>query len=211
MTMRPKYLTFDPATEDTDGLANNVTAAAGVALTLAANDAGDSLAHKIIITPSGAISDDFTITGLDADGQPQSEVLASDAANAVTSTKYYSSVTSVLAATLGAETVDIGWVDEFASPTIPVEIFLKNGALIGCQLAITGTISVDIQDTMSDIRASYSPPPGQEDFTWLDDANFTGKSASMSAQLSVLARAIRLVANSYSAGAEVELSIITPR
>ena len=210
MTMRPKYLTFDPATEDTDGLANNVTAAAGVALTLAANDAGDSLAHKIIITPSGAIAGDFTITGLDADGQPQSETLASDTANAVTSAKYYSSVTSVLAATLGAETVDIGWVDEFASKTIPLEIYTDSGNA-SCQVGLTGTANFDIEGTMSDIRASYSPPPGQEDFIWLNDANFANKSASLSADLATNHRAIRLVANSYSAGAELELAIITPR
>lgn len=211
MTMRPAYYSFDPADADADGFANDVTAASGAPFTLAATEVSDGLAHKVSLTPSGAVTGDYTISGLDADGEPQSEVLATDAANAVTSVLFYSELTSILAPSgLGAETVDIGWVDEFASQTIPLEIYL-HGIPVNCQVTLAGTANFDIEDTMSDIRASTSPPPAQNDFTWLNDANFTNKSASLSAQLAVVARAIRLVINSYSSGAELELAIITPR
>lgn len=212
MSMRPKYLTFDPADEDTDGFANNVTATSGAAFTLAVTEVSDGLAHKVVITPSGAVTGDYTISGLDADGQEQSEVLATDAGNAVTSVYYYSEITSVLAPSgLGAETVDIGWADEFASETIPLEIYLKNGSYVNCQVDLTGTANYDIEGTMSDLHNPTSPPPAQEDFLWMNDATFANKSADLQGKLALLYRAIRFVFNSYSSGAEASLAIITPR
>ena len=211
MTMRPVYYDFAPAAEDTNGFANDVTAASGQPFTLAATVSGDDLAHKVVITPSGSVTGNYTISGLDADGQTQSETLATDTVNAVTSVNYYSSLTSVLAPSgLGAGTVDIGWADEFCSQTIPVEVFVKEGPP-NCQVTLTGTANFDIEDTLSDIRASYSPPPGQNDYTWLNDANFTAKSASLAVALAVIARAIRLVVNSYTTGATLQLAIVTPR
>lgn len=211
MTMRPKYLEFVPGAEDTDGFANDVTAASGQPLTLAATESGDDLAHKVIITPSGAVTGDYTITGLDADGQAQSEVLATNGVTAVTSEKYYLGLVSVLAPSgLGANTVDIGWVDEFVSKTIPLEIYNDIGHT-AAQVSLTGVATFDIEGTMSNIRASSSPPPGQEDFVWLNDANFTNKSASLAANLATNYRAVRLAVNSYTAGAEFSLALIIPR
>ena len=212
MTMRPVYYTFSPDDEDTDGFANNVTAASGAAFTLITDETPDGLAHKVVITPSGAVTGNYTITGKDADGVETTETLATDAANAVTSARFYASDIVVTAPSgLGAETVDIGWADEFASQTLPLEIYLRNGALVGCQVTLSGTANFDIEDTMSDIRGDPNSPPEQADLTWLNDANFTAKSASLSAQLAVLARAIRLVINSYSSGAVLTLAIVTPR
>lgn len=211
MTMRPVYYSFAPSTEDTDGFANDVTAASGAPFTLAATEAPDSLAHKVVITPSGSVTGNYTISGQDADGVDISEVLATDTTNAVTSVNFYKTLDSVLApAGLGAETVDIGWADEVATPTIPLEIFTDSGN-VSCQVTVSGTANFDIEGTMSDIRASYSPPPAQDDYTWLNDANFTNKSASLAADLATNWRAIRLALNSYSAGAELGLAIITPR
>lgn len=211
MSMRPLYLTFTPSTEDTDAIANDVTAASGDPFTLIRDTTGDGLAHKIVITPSGSVTGNYTISGLDADGQSESETLATDTTNAVTSVNYYASDIVVTAPSgLGAETVDIGWADEFVSQTIPVETLI-NGNTVNVQVTLTGTANFDIEDTMSDIRASYSPPPAQMDYTWLNDANFTNKSASLSAPLAVVARAIRLIINSYSASAVLKLAVITPR
>lgn len=98
------------AAQDTDNIANNVTAASGVAFTLITDETSDGLAHKLIITPSGSVTGNYTITGLDADGTAQSETLATNTTNAVTSVKHYATSIVVTApAGLGAETVDIGW------------------------------------------------------------------------------------------------------
>jgi hypothetical protein len=210
MTMRPHYLTLDVADEDADGFADDVTAASGAAFTLITDETPDGLAHKVVITPSGAITGNFTISGTDADGAEISEVLASDTSNAVTSLNFYVSGLVVLAPSgLGAETVDIGWADEVGSPMIPLEIYNHVGHA-AAQVSATGTIGFDIEGTMEDIRASSSPPTSQDDLTWVNDANFTAKSATLAGNLSTNWRAIRLVINSYSSGAALELSVITP-
>lgn len=210
MTMRPVYYSFSPANEDTDGFADNVTAAAGTAFTLITDKTPDGLAHKVVITPSGAVTGSYTITGLDADGVEHSEILATDGALAVTSVNTYVSELVVLAPTgLGAATVDIGWADEVVSQTIPLEIFSVQPTT--AQVTVTGTAGFDIEVTASDIRASYSPPPSQSDYTWLNDANFTAKSASLISPLVGHPRACRLAINSYSTGAVLELALITPR
>ena len=211
MTMRPVYYAFAPAAEDTDGLAEDVTATSGEPFTLITDETGDGLAHKLVITPSGSVTGNYTISGLDADGQAVSEVLATNTTSAVTTVNFYASGIVVLApAGLGAETVDIGWADEFASQTIPLEIF-TDSAHTSAQVTLSGTANFDIEGTMSDIRASYSPPPSQDDYTWLNDANFTNKTASLAANLATNWRAIRLVINSYSTAAVLNLAIITPR
>lgn len=101
---------------DTDGYADDVNASAGEAFTLAATEPGDDLAHLVVITPSGSVTGNYTITGTGPEGQAQTETLATDTTNAVTSSKHFATVTEVLApAGIGAETVDIGWTAESVS------------------------------------------------------------------------------------------------
>jgi hypothetical protein len=115
---------MDPANENTSGFANDVNASSGNPFTLTATSSGDSLAHKVVITPSASVTGDYTITGTDADGRVQTETLATDTTNAVTSVKFYLTLTSVLAPSgIGANTVDIGWADEFASKTIVLDTY----------------------------------------------------------------------------------------
>jgi hypothetical protein len=109
------------AAADTNNIASGVTASSGAAFTLITDiaGAGDGLAHKIIITPSGSVTGNYTITGKDADGKAFSETLATDTVNAVTSVDYYATDIVVTApAGLGAETVDIGWTADSLSPQI---------------------------------------------------------------------------------------------
>lgn len=210
MTMRPVYYTFTPAAENTNTIANDAAALAGAAFPLSVDQTSDGLAHKLIITPSGSVTGNYTVSGIDADGQAVTETLATSTTNPVTTANFYKDNIVVLAPSgIGANTVDIGWVDEFASQTIPMEIFNVSFASITAKLS--GTANFDIEVTNSDIRASYSPPPSQTDYTWLNDANFTNKSATLTANLATHARAIRLVVNSYSTGAVLGLEIVTPR
>lgn len=202
-------LDIDPANEDTDGFANDVNSSAGTAFTLAATSAGDNLAHKIIITPSGSVTGNYTITGTDADGRVQSEILATDTTNAVTSAKYYLTLTSVLAPSgIGAETVDIGWVDEVSSKTIVLDTYAINPCVV--QVKVTGTINYDVEDTA---QAPFTRPDSgaftiasQADLAWLNDANFTAQTASKGSELGTPGiRAARVVVNSYSSGAELQV------
>lgn len=211
MTMRPKYLTWSPAAEDTDGIANDLTGAGPWVPNVAAGP-NDSLAHQLSLTSAANLSAiTITVTGTDADDQAVSEALAGPNANTVETTGFFKTVTTISASsTLGANTLDIGWVDEAVSATIPLETFLHEGSP-AVQVTLTGTANFDIEDTLSDIRATYSPPAGQASFTWLNDANFTNKSATLSANLALIAaRAIRLALNSYTTGAVLGLAIVTP-
>lgn len=209
MTMRPKYLGFDPADEDSDGLADGLTGAGPWDTSdFVAAEISDGLAHQLSITSTSDLSAiTFTITGTDADGREISEAIVGPNNAAVESTKYFKSISAVsVSATVGSATFDIGWVDEFASRTIPLEIYAKNPPSV--QVGLTGTMGFDIEVTNSDIRDSM---PTQDSLTWVDDANFTGKSASMVANLSGIVRACRFVANSYSSGASIALAIITSK
>lgn len=211
MTMRPSYFTFSPAAESDAGIADDLTGAGPWVPNVAAGP-GDGLAHQISLASTANLSAiNITITGTDADGRAVTETRAGPNNNEVETTAFFKTVTTISAAsTLGANTMDVGWVDEAASPTIPLEIFTDSGHA-AAQLTLSGTANFDIEGTMSDIRASYSPPPSQGDFTWNDDSNFTGKSANTAANLATNWRAIRLVFNNYSSTPTVKLAIITPR
>lgn len=212
MTMRPVYYSFDPADEDDNGIADDLTGAgpwdSGDFVT---TDMPDGLAHQVSLKSAANLSGiQITVTGTDADDREVSETRAGPNANTVETSAYFKTVTAISAgATLGANTMDVGWVDEFASQTIPLEIYLHNET-VNCQVNLTGTAAFDIETTLSDIRGDPNDPPAQGDLTWVDDANFTNKSADIQAKLATVARALRLVVNSYSSGAELELGIVTP-
>lgn len=100
------------------GLLSNAT---GATWTLSANDANDDLAHKITIRNDSATDhsgNTAEIVGTGPNGQVQTETLDLPAGSAtVKSTKYFLSVTSVTpSATIGADTMDIGWADEAVTP-----------------------------------------------------------------------------------------------
>lgn len=203
--MRPHVFSFTPADDDTDGLANDVNSASGVALTLAATSAGDGMAHLIILTPSGSITGNFSLTGTDPDGNAQTETVATDTVNAVTSTKYFKTVTEVLAPSgIGAETIDIGWTDDAVSPTFIPDYKQANFSMgIGCD--IVGTISYDIQhsfDDFFDSSVAYSAK------TWLDHSSLAAKTADADGNYAAPVRAIRILLNSLSSGATIKVTLI---
>src|SRR5687768_15808804 len=99
-------ITGTSAALDADGLANNV-AYSGGGYALTANDAGDSLAHKITILGNAATNHSaktFTVTGTGANGKALTEDLAGPNGNVtVTTAGYFLTVTSVtVSATTGA-------------------------------------------------------------------------------------------------------------
>jgi len=210
MTMRPVYYSFTPSNVSLIGIAENLTGAGPWdSSDFTRTDVPDGFAHFISLDSAANLSAiNITITGTDADNQVISETLAGPNAAPTETTKHFKTVTAVSAAsTLGGNQLDVGWADTFVSKTIPLETYLHNGT-VQAQVTLTGIAGFDIEDTMSDIR--QSPQVEQADYTWLNDANFTAKSASLSAALAVVARAIRLVVNSYTNGAVLELGLITP-
>lgn len=186
--------TFTPADASLTGFASNVS---GAAFTLTANDSGDSLAHRVSIR-NDSITDhsDKTVllVGTDADGKAISESVTGPGTSAtVESTLYFMTLTGATpSATIGADTFDIGWVDEFVTKTIPLDWRAGVGAL---RITVGGTINFDLENTLSDIQFADS-------ITWfIDDAAQDDETASLTARWEVTPKAIRLKANSYSSGA----------
>jgi hypothetical protein len=207
--MRAKYFLFAPSAVDDDGIADDLTGAGPWdASDFIRTDVPDGLAHTISLTSTANLSGiDITITGTDADGAVISETLAGPNNNTVETTKYFKTVTSISAAsTLSTNTLLVGWANKVASQTIPLDTYARPPATV--QLTITGTASIDVEDTISNIRDGGE----QSSWTWLVDANFDDRTASVGGNLSVSGlRAMRMVFNSYSTDAVVELAITQAR
>ena len=200
--MRPQYFgTYTPADDDTNGFASAVGGTAGVAFVLdEATTADDDLGHKVIITPSGSITGNFTLTGTDANDRAQTETLATDTVNAVTSTKYYKTLTEVLApAGIGAETVDIGWTDDVVSPMYLVNWRQGPPFSISVGVDISGTINYDVQHRFDNVWASATV--GQGDSGWFDHSSIAAKTADADGNYAYPVTAMRVLLNSLTAGA----------
>lgn len=203
--MRPKTFDFDPANASLTGFLSNAT---GATWTLSATTSGDDLAHQVSIRNDSATDHSAKtaiLTGTDSDGRAQTETVSLPAGSAtVESTKYFLTLTTVVpSATIGADTMDIGWVDEFASKTIPLDHYSQNPASV--QVTVTGTINFDIEDTL---ESPYDTLIDQSYLDWLNDANFTGKTSSLANNLAMSGvRAIRLVVNSYTDTAELQVHL----
>ena len=220
--MRPKRLDLDPANVSLTGFLSNATGAGP--FTMTTTSSGDSLAHQVSVRNDSATDHSgktLTLTGTDADGRAQTETITAPGVSAtVESTKYFLTLTSAtVSATIGADTFDFGWVDEFCTQTIPLDWRANRAAL--AQVTVTGTINYDIEGTLDnpfarttgDFQDDSAPFTfaDQSDLDWLNDSNFTGKTASTGDDLAVAGyRAIRVVVNSYTDTAELQVYLVQP-
>ena len=192
--------TYTPANASLTGFASNVT---GAAFTLTASTSGDSLAHQVSIRNDSATDHSgktVTLVGTDHLGRALTEIVTAPGTSAtVESAGYFLTLTSATpSATIGADTFDIGWVDEFVTPAITMDWSSGVGAL---RLTITGTISVDLDSSNDDIQNSTSS------VSWLVDSTAnTAVTASQWCTFNATPRFIRVKANSYSSGATVKLA-----
>ena len=202
--------TWTPAALNATGLATAVAAASNN-YALAANDAGDSLAH--IITFAGKAVTNYagrtvTIVGTDADSLPQTDVIAAgpNGVASVSSAKYFRMVTSVImsGATSGADTFDIGWTGVSVGQTIGLEKWSAATAAIACD--VTGTCNFTIQQTPED----FFNTPQQNGF-W--GTAIAGGAIDVVGSTTMSMRCVRVLINSLNAGATLRVSIaqaITP-
>jgi len=208
--MRPLKKTYTPTAVDTDGIVDGATGATsplalnGVAAGASAND---GLAHQLGVYSSSNIATVvFTITGADADGVTLTETVTGVNNSTVETTGYFLTVTSItISATLGAATVDIGWVDEFVTPTIQLNTYAQG---VSGNVDVTGTIDYTVQATNSEIRTRVDDGP----FNWFDvvDATIDLIDITTDVQfgLGPIPSALRIKANSYSSGATAALRLV---
>lgn len=199
-------LRMDVADESLTGFASNMTGAGPWTMTTTA--CTDGLAHQVSIRNDSAnnhAGKTVLLVGTDPDGKPQTESVTGPGGSAtVESAKYFLTLTTATpSATIGADTFDFGWVDEVASPTIPLN--WKIDAASKWVLDVTGTINVDVQFAIEDVVGGRVD---QNAAFWLEPAStLTAETADSSAIVEVGAGYVcaRVQINSYSSGAELTL------
>jgi hypothetical protein len=200
--MRPISKSYTPAAASTTGYASGLTGAGPFVPTHA--NAADGLAHTTSLTSSANLSGlTITITGTDADGNAQTEAITGPSGNTVTGSKYFATITAVSAsATLGANTMDVGYTGVMVSPTIPMS-YVANYPAIGIGVFITGTINFTMQYTYHDI---YDRAPSLD--TWFALTALTTKTGNTDGQILFPVSALRLLVNSITTGATIGFDIL---
>lgn len=200
---RPKIHTIDVADADLTGFASNVT---GATFTLTATAATDGLAHQVSIRNDSATDHSgktVTLVGTNPDGAALTEVVTGPAGSAtVESAGYFLTLTSATpSATIGADTFDIGWVDEVLSNTIPLNWRSENGATLS--VVVTGTIDFSIEETFQDVLSKDVVPYTN---TWAAITALATKTANTTSTSTAGATAVRIKINSYDSGGAVTMS-----
>jgi len=203
--MRLKTFDLDPANASLTGFASNVT---GASFTLTASTSGDGLAHQVSIRNDSATDHSgktITLVGTDENGKAISDVVTGPGNGAtVESALYFLTLTSATpSATIGADTFDIGWVDEVAWPWIPLN--WRNPNVTGIiQTDVTGTIDYSVWECFQNILDGDTP-------IWRVITALSAKTADVAASSpSAGATGLRLVVNSYTDGAEIQMYLNQP-
>lgn len=196
-----------PAAEDTDAVANDITGAGPFA---PAWSSPDGFAHQLcFVTTTNESAITATIVGTDADDRPQTEAHTLPNNTTNETAKYFKTVTSItLSATLGADTMDVGFVDECVSESIKLNWKSAIGAKFF--LKVTGTLNVDVQFTIAD-PVHFAD---QNANLWVEPySTLVAETADSSAVVAADPgyAYYRIQFNSYSAGAIAELYASQPQ
>jgi hypothetical protein len=211
--MRPKEFDFDPVDVDADGICESQTpAGAGNldidgALTSGGAATLDYARQLCIVSDGNDSGVTFTITGTDADGKAQTEDVTGPNATTVESTKYFKTVSQVAISGAGTGAITVGTVDELSSQTIPLDYRSDIAAMVNVD--ITGTVNFTVQETFDNLQQPVTVKP-QQAAQWLDVTALASKTADTRSQVSIGATGIRLLFNSYSSGAEIQMNLIQP-
>ena len=192
--MRIKEYDIDLDNADIDNIAASQSPA-GTALNLngAVGTGNLDYARALSVTSGG---DDtgitFDVVGVDANG------------DVALGTKYFKSVTSITPSDSVATTVTVGTGNVtriMATQTIPLEPYDEIATV--ASVDVTGTISYTIQETFDNVLELT-----EADILWVAVSAHTTKTADTTAAVSRGARAIRLIVNSYTDTAELQMTVI---
>lgn len=215
-----KHLDIDPADVDADGICASQTPAAGGSqnLTIAGalttggafhvNDTGgDSTGIKgrrIGIACAGdETSRTFSITGVDPDGNAQTEDVTGVNADTAESVKYWRSISAIAVDDDTAGAITVGTVDEAITRTIVLNHHGTDGATVAV-LGLSGTCQFDIDETFEDVMLDGSDATTN----WI--VAQSNKSADLAAALTRGATGVRLKFDSYTNGAELQFHVTQP-
>ena len=196
-------LSFTPAAANLIGYAENVT---GATWTLTATTANDSLAHLTTIRNDAATDHSAKtalITGTDADGNTQTETQALPGGSLTTTgSKYFKTISSIVpSATIGADTMDLGWSAVAVSQTVPLN-YRANPFSCSLGVIVTGTINYTVQHTFQDIYLAFPST-----LKWYSQMTLVTATADDDSNYAFPVRGTRLLINSVTAGATIKYII----
>ena len=142
----------------------------------------------------------FTTVGTDADGKALTEVITGGNVATVESTGYFKTITSITTSGASAGNVTIGTVDEAVSNTFPLNH--HSDVAPNADAVVTGTVDYTLEQRFDSVYGSTSMQSG-----WQDITAFADKTATVTSTITRGATATRLVINSHSSGARVQLNI----
>jgi hypothetical protein len=203
--MRPFSIDIVPTNVDPNGLCAAIDGAGPWTIADAefvANNAADELAHQLNLTSTANLSAiTITLVGTDADDFALTEAIAGPNNNTIETTSYFKTLTGVTAgATLGANTMDIGWVDEVMTKTYALDYRARTGATYG--FTETGTIAYNVQESFQRYPDSGDGSPAQE-ARWITNV----ATGSVIIDGSNSATAVRILVTSYTNTAEMHVDI----
>lgn len=211
--MRHKQFDIDLVDADPDGIAEAQTPSGAEALALggvlvSGGVATLDYARQLAIVSDGNESGiTFTVVGTDADGYALTEVITGPNITTVESTGYFKTVTSVTTNGAGAGNITVGTVDEACTATIPLQWGSPHACTINVD--VTGTISFTVQETFDDVqRPGLAAQSAHQNSQWLNITALATKTADTTSTATVGASAIRLLVNSYSSGAELQMTLV---
>ena len=191
--MRPSKKTYTLAALDADGFAVNVTGAIQTTpWTTIAGAPSDGIAHATTLYSAADLhAITITVNGTDSEGRAQSEDILGPNATTTTLTKYFKTVTSVTAsATLGANTMQVGWTALCATPSYPQDYHAYSAATLSIEAS--GTVDYTIQQSVVDAFEMTV-----DDWFTLASPNLTESTAAVGV---LNATATRILVNSHTSG-----------
>lgn len=161
-------------------------------------------AHAISITSAANLSGrTFTVTGTDADGNAQVEVVTGPNATTVYSADYWKTISSIAVDAATGAALTVGVADRALSATIQMAHRYFISPVVGLQLDASGTISATVQHTMQELGATAAFSK-----SWIDHDTLAAVTADATSNYAVPVSGIRLKVNSYTAGATLKLSYV---
>lgn len=145
----------------------------------------------------------FTFVGTDPEGRAITEAITGPNAGTVETTYYFKTLTSVSTSATIASDAEIGVVDEFASMMYITDRYIED---LTFGVNITGTINYDVQALVQNPQDTT-----HANQVWYDHSTVAGATADASNSYDKCIDAIRVLVNSYSAGAIVEFRVIQKR
>ena len=182
--------------------ADNVT---GVSWAITTNVVTGRQAYKIALKNNSATDHSaktVIFTGLDQDRKIQSETINMPAGNAtVLTTLYYSDLeTAVPSASIGVDTMDVGFTSQFSTPTIAMDY-----SSIGSELSVdyAGIMTYTVQATSDNIQRKAPP------FYWQNAGSpFINATTPQNSYFPQAPRATRVIVTSYSGTPTFQFSIL---